>query len=196
MTLSVTVERFFAIAYPLQRMNLKNGLIFFSVFTTMAYNVPRFFELKTSHVIVGMDLETGVNITVIRIFNMHIFHSFIIMLIFMWPEKEMINIFRGDNFIQKLGLFILFGNHVTKKFLMCLCKNLVINATPKRNTRVFWLFFYLMCGCLPCGRICSKCKPLLGYWKIDYKRIEKNFLKKRKKNIDEGNFSDKPKCSH
>lgn len=42
-------------------------------------------------------------------------------------------------------------------------------------------FFYLMCGCLPCGRICSKCKPLLGYWKIDYKRIEKKFPQKEKK---------------
>ncbi len=41
MTLSVTVERFFAISYPLEKKNLKNGLIVFSVAGAVLYNLPR-----------------------------------------------------------------------------------------------------------------------------------------------------------
>ena len=62
-TLSVTIERFFAIAYPLKKTNLKNALILSSVVGAVVYNVPRFFELSMVEIEV-QDLETGENYTV------------------------------------------------------------------------------------------------------------------------------------
>ena len=47
MTLSVTLERFFAVVYPLKRIRLKVVLITASVVGSILYNIPRFFELKT-----------------------------------------------------------------------------------------------------------------------------------------------------
>ncbi len=63
MTLSVTVERFFAISYPLERKNLKNGLIVFSVSAAALYNLPRFFELEKVEV-EFYDEATKQNLTV------------------------------------------------------------------------------------------------------------------------------------
>ena len=45
-TLSVTIERFFAITYPLKKLDLKRWLIFCSVSGAVLYNLPRFFELR------------------------------------------------------------------------------------------------------------------------------------------------------
>ncbi len=47
MTLSVTVERFAAILYPLKRLRLKTPLIVCSTLFTLAYNIPRFFEFTS-----------------------------------------------------------------------------------------------------------------------------------------------------
>ena len=47
LTLSVTVERFFAIVYPLKRIRRTRFLIYSSVIGTIIYNIPRFFEFKT-----------------------------------------------------------------------------------------------------------------------------------------------------
>ena len=48
-TLSVTIERFFAITYPLKKLDLKRWLIFSSVSGAVLYNLPRFFELRYAH---------------------------------------------------------------------------------------------------------------------------------------------------
>ncbi len=68
MTLSVTVERFFAVAYPLEEKNLKMALIVFSVSGSVLYNLPRFFELETK--VMGKEVVvhpvSGDNITVWR----------------------------------------------------------------------------------------------------------------------------------
>ena len=48
-TLSVTVERFFAIVYPLKRIRRTRFLIYSSVIGAIIYNVPRFFEFKTNY---------------------------------------------------------------------------------------------------------------------------------------------------
>ena len=50
LTLSVTVERFFAIVYPLKRIRRTRFLIYSSVIGSIAYNIPRFFEFKTNYV--------------------------------------------------------------------------------------------------------------------------------------------------
>ena len=63
MTLSVTIERFFAIAYPLKKIQLKRGLILFSVLGAIVYNVPRFFELRMVSV-TELDPDTNENKTV------------------------------------------------------------------------------------------------------------------------------------
>ena len=55
LTLSVTVERFFAIVYPLKRLRRTRFLIYTSTVGTIAYNVPRFFEFKTNYVHVVRD---------------------------------------------------------------------------------------------------------------------------------------------
>ncbi len=49
MTLSVTVERFFAIVYPLKRIDLRNILIGGSAAVSIVYNVPRFFEFNIDY---------------------------------------------------------------------------------------------------------------------------------------------------
>ena len=68
MTLSVTIERFFAIAHPLKQYNLKGGLIVGSVAMSLAYNLPRFFELTTVDREV-QDPSTGENYTVSFVFG-------------------------------------------------------------------------------------------------------------------------------
>ena len=55
LTLSVTVERFFAIVYPLKRLRRTRFLIYTSTVGTIVYNVPRFFEFKTNYVHVVKD---------------------------------------------------------------------------------------------------------------------------------------------
>ena len=55
MTLSVTVERFFAIVHPLRRVSLTTFLILSSVVGSIVYNIPRFFELHRFHVNVTND---------------------------------------------------------------------------------------------------------------------------------------------
>ena len=47
MTLSVTLERFFAIVYPLKRLRLKSILIGASTLLSVVYNIPRFLEFET-----------------------------------------------------------------------------------------------------------------------------------------------------
>ena len=47
MTLSVTLERFFAILYPLKRLYIKTPLIVASVAFSCLYNIPRFLEFET-----------------------------------------------------------------------------------------------------------------------------------------------------
>ena len=49
LTLSVTVERFFAIVHPLKRIKRTRFLIYSSVMASVAYNIPRFFEFKTGY---------------------------------------------------------------------------------------------------------------------------------------------------
>jgi hypothetical protein len=48
-TLTVTIERFIAVAYPLKRMtkNTSISLMKFSILIAIVYNVPRFFEFET-----------------------------------------------------------------------------------------------------------------------------------------------------
>ena len=48
-TLSVTVERFFAIVYPLKRIRRTRFLIYSSIIVAIIYNIPRFFEFKTNY---------------------------------------------------------------------------------------------------------------------------------------------------
>ena len=67
MTLSVTIERFVAIAYPLRRVNLNCKLITSSVLGAIFYNLPRFFELQTVEG-VDFDNETQTNYTVSGIY--------------------------------------------------------------------------------------------------------------------------------
>ncbi|TRY71858.1 hypothetical protein TCAL_03401 [Tigriopus californicus] len=66
MPIGVTIERFVAIAYPMRKTNLKNSLIMASVFGSIVYNLPRFFELEMVQVDV-LDPETKANVTVNRI---------------------------------------------------------------------------------------------------------------------------------
>jgi hypothetical protein len=63
MTLSVTLERFFAVVYPLKRIRLKAVLITASVVGSILYNIPRFFELKTVDI-----FDSQYNATVSRLF--------------------------------------------------------------------------------------------------------------------------------
>ena len=48
MTLSVTIERYFAIWYPLKRLRLKTPLMVVSVVFSFLYNIPRFLEFETT----------------------------------------------------------------------------------------------------------------------------------------------------
>ena len=47
MTLSVTLELFFAILYPFKRLHLKTPLLVGSIAFSCFYNVPRFMEFET-----------------------------------------------------------------------------------------------------------------------------------------------------
>ena len=47
MTLSVTLERFFAILYPLKRLRIKTPLLVAAVAFSCLYNIPRFLEFET-----------------------------------------------------------------------------------------------------------------------------------------------------
>ena len=58
LTLSVTVERFFAIVYPLKRIRRTRFLIYSSVIGAIAYNVPRFFEFQTNYIQINEGNET------------------------------------------------------------------------------------------------------------------------------------------
>ena len=48
-TLSVTLERFFAIVYPLKRIEKTKFLIYLSLVGSIVYNIPRFFEFETAY---------------------------------------------------------------------------------------------------------------------------------------------------
>jgi len=50
MTLSVTIERFFAIVYPLRRRSLTGPLIIASCIFSVVYNLPRFAEFEMTHI--------------------------------------------------------------------------------------------------------------------------------------------------
>ena len=47
-TLCVTIERFFAIVYPLKMIKKTRFLIIISLFASVSYNIPRFFEFETN----------------------------------------------------------------------------------------------------------------------------------------------------
>ena len=61
MTLSVTLERFFAIVYPLKRLRLKTILIAGSTLVAVGYNIPRFLEFET---ILVVDTNSTDNVSV------------------------------------------------------------------------------------------------------------------------------------
>jgi hypothetical protein len=69
MTLSVTIERFFAIVYPLKRIQLKSSLITTSIITAILYNIPRFFEFEKiyRHISTTNDHNETINNTVRRL---------------------------------------------------------------------------------------------------------------------------------
>ena len=48
-TLCVTIERFFAIVYPLKMIKKTRFLIIISLFASVSYNIPRFFEFETKY---------------------------------------------------------------------------------------------------------------------------------------------------
>ena len=64
MTLSVTLERFFAIVYPLKRLRLKTALLATSAAITSLYNIPRFFEFET--VVKNVSVTSEDNVTEMR----------------------------------------------------------------------------------------------------------------------------------
>lgn len=49
-TVTVTVERFIAVNYPLKRLRNTKILLSVPIIGSLIYNIPRFFEFKTSHV--------------------------------------------------------------------------------------------------------------------------------------------------
>ena len=49
-TMSVTIERYFAIVHPLRVFNQKKLLLPTPIFCTLLYNIPKFFELERSEV--------------------------------------------------------------------------------------------------------------------------------------------------
>ena len=49
-TMSVTIERYFAIVHPLKHFSGKRFLLVVPIVTTMLYNIPKFFEFKRSEV--------------------------------------------------------------------------------------------------------------------------------------------------
>lgn len=91
MTLSVTIERFFAIAYPLLNMELKNLLIYSSVGAAIIYNIPRFFELTTIGSLVydeelkrNVTVMTSIYLAIAAFFNTVYLFSFTALLL--WPH--------------------------------------------------------------------------------------------------------------
>jgi len=49
-TVTVTVERFIAVNYPLKRLRNTKVLLSVPIIGSLLYNIPRFFEFKTSQV--------------------------------------------------------------------------------------------------------------------------------------------------
>ena len=78
LTLSVTVERFFAIVYPLKRIRRTRFLIYSSVIGAIAYNIPRFLEFKTNYIKIDEGNET---------FEVR-WHYPSIFICFLFPEKN------------------------------------------------------------------------------------------------------------
>ena len=56
-TLSVAMERYFAIKYPLKMIEKSRSLILFCVIFSILYNIPRFLEFKTSYLDVSGDIS-------------------------------------------------------------------------------------------------------------------------------------------
>ena len=50
MTMSVTIERYFAIVHPLKHFSGKRYLLVVPIVVTVFYNVPKFFEFQRSEV--------------------------------------------------------------------------------------------------------------------------------------------------
>ena len=49
-TVTVTVERFIAVMYPLKKLRNTKTLLSIPIIGALLYNIPRFFEFKTSYV--------------------------------------------------------------------------------------------------------------------------------------------------
>jgi hypothetical protein len=49
-TLSVTIERYFAIVHPLKHFSGKRYLLIVSIVSSVFYNIPKFFELERTKV--------------------------------------------------------------------------------------------------------------------------------------------------
>ena len=63
-TLTVTVERFVAVMYPLRRLKNTKLLLSFSIVGSVVYNIPRFFEYETMRIHTnGTDAFIPSNIT-------------------------------------------------------------------------------------------------------------------------------------
>ena len=45
-TMSVTIERYYAIVHPLKHFSKKRYLLLISILATIVYNIPRFFEYQ------------------------------------------------------------------------------------------------------------------------------------------------------
>ena len=74
MTLSVTIERYFAIWYPLKRLRLKTPLMVVSVVFSFLYNIPRFLEFETTTTNMTY-IDEDVNITKYKMVSMKMFFS-------------------------------------------------------------------------------------------------------------------------
>ena len=49
-TMSVTIERYFAIVHPLKHFSGKRYLLLISIVTTILYNIQKFFEFQRTQV--------------------------------------------------------------------------------------------------------------------------------------------------
>ena len=85
LTLSVTVERFFAIVYPLKRIRRTRFLIYSSVIGAIAYNIPRFLEFKTNYI----KIDEGNETFEVREKNGVIYHYPSYFICFLFSEKKL-----------------------------------------------------------------------------------------------------------
>ena len=84
-TVTVTVERFIAVMYPLKKLRNTRILLSVPIIGSLFYNIPRFFEFKTSLVFWdgGTDYfryrnDTNItNLTTVSRINIHQFYNFV-----------------------------------------------------------------------------------------------------------------------